>query len=147
MQESTKHRNRLSTEIHKVQKSMNKGTKACLEPVCIMMNQEPSEANMKENLLKNVNNTNKFVKEFDPEDIDGEKMFFIKQCTSSEDYTVQNIKNSNSELVPIRNWVVAAERYGMTFDKNAPIDPPQLENPEPVRTPQRKVKVTPKRQH
>tara|TARA_B110001450_G_C17630905_1_gene485142 strand:- start:1300 stop:1431 length:132 start_codon:yes stop_codon:yes gene_type:complete len=43
---------------------------------------------MKENLLKNVNNTNKFVKEFDPEDIDGEKMFFINQCTSSEDYTV-----------------------------------------------------------
>jgi hypothetical protein len=43
-----------------------------------MMNQEPTEDNMKENILKNVNNTNKFVKEFDPEDIDGEKMFFIK---------------------------------------------------------------------
>jgi len=25
--------------------------------------------------------------------------------------------------VPIRNWVVAAENYGMTFEKNKPIEP------------------------
>ena len=95
--------------------------------------------------MKNTVNTQKFVKEFDPEDIDGERMYFIRQCTTSQEYTPENIKNSNSELVPIRNWVVAAERYGMTFEKNQPIDPPEVEAPEPIRTPKRKVVVSPKR--
>jgi len=112
-----------------------------------MMNQEPSEDNIKNNILKNTANTTKFVKEFDPEDIDGERMWYINQCTSADEFSKENIKKQNSELVPIRNWVVAAERYGMTFEKNQPVEPPEEEVPEPtpVRTPQRKVKITPKR--
>ena len=57
------------------------------------------------------------------------------------------IKNANKGLVPVRNWVVAAEKYGKTFDKNKPIVPEVTKNPEPVRTPQRKVRVPPKKQY
>ena len=60
------------------------------------MNHEPSDENIKDKVLKNTVNTQKFVKEYDPEDIDGEKMYFINQCTSSQEYTPENIKNANS---------------------------------------------------
>ena len=130
----------------KVSRAMNKGTKTCLEPVCIFMNQEPSEENMKDKILKNTANTTKFVKDFDPEELDGERMWYVNQCTQADEFSKENIKNANSDLIPIRNWVVAAERYGMTFEKNQPIEPPEDdEPPEPVKTPQRKVKITPKR--
>ena len=114
---------------------LSQGTKTCLEPVCVMMNVEPSEESMKTHILKNPDSTTKFVKEFDPETIDGERMYYINQCTESPDYTEAKIKNANKGLVPVRNWVVAAEKYGKTFEKNKPIVPETIKNPEPVRTP------------
>ena len=54
------------------------------------------------------------------------------------------MSKSNRNLVPIRNWVVAAENYGMCFEKNHPIEPEEVEAPV-VKTPARKVKVSAKK--
>jgi len=42
-----------------------------------MMNVEPTEESMKNHILKNPASTIKTIKEYDPEDLDGERMYYI----------------------------------------------------------------------